>query len=301
VTGPVIAPCGYPYASGNPLTSVIFNEDECLGGIEAVGGSLAAVKLFYTDEHAMTLGVRSVVVKSASGTVTKDYPVSLLSANPGALQNPQTGSNILFGDQAGLDQMMRPMWPSLFITDTTSDPNSRIGDWQFGGRPFNPTAVFGSWKAAVRNVDSTVNPPVVSITPDADPAKNGLNLGPGADPMPAAVAALKNEGYHTEVVWYLPLIPGHTYRVQVIVHDGDQNKVGGDVGEACVDYCAGGNNPPPPNDGGLPPNQSTTPPPDCGPDSHVCGSGSTDPTYVCPTRSNGSVGQCINGCCMWVG
>src|SRR5262249_35003353 len=32
------------------------------------------------------------------------------------------------------------------------------------------------------------------------------------------------------------LIPGHAYRFYVIVHDGDQNKTGGDVGQACIDY-----------------------------------------------------------------
>ena len=32
------------------------------------------------------------------------------------------------------------------------------------------------------------------------------------------------------------LIPGHTYRFYVIVHDGDQNKVGGDAGQASFTY-----------------------------------------------------------------
>jgi hypothetical protein len=31
-----------------------------------------------------------------------------------------------------------------------------------------------------------------------------------------------------------PLLPTHTYRLQFLVHDGDQNKTGGDVGQACV-------------------------------------------------------------------
>jgi hypothetical protein len=30
------------------------------------------------------------------------------------------------------------------------------------------------------------------------------------------------------------LVAGHRYRAQFIVHDGDQNKDGGDVGQACV-------------------------------------------------------------------
>src|SRR5262249_49094786 len=32
------------------------------------------------------------------------------------------------------------------------------------------------------------------------------------------------------------LVPGHTYRFYVIVHDGDQNKVGGDAGQASFTY-----------------------------------------------------------------
>ena len=78
---------------------------------------------------------------------------------------------------------------------------------------------------------------MVTITPDADPAKNNWNLD-GGDPAPAG---LVNEGYGAEVRWDVDklmadgvLIPGHTYRFQFMVHDGDQNKTGGDVGEACT-------------------------------------------------------------------
>src|SRR5262249_60772655 len=74
----------------------------------------------------------------------------------------------------------------------------------------------------------------------APPAKNSWNLGPGADAAPAGLA---NEGYGAEIRWNLAdlqargvLIPGHTYRFYVIVHDGDQNKVGGDAGQASFTY-----------------------------------------------------------------
>src|SRR5262249_25238892 len=74
----------------------------------------------------------------------------------------------------------------------------------------------------------------------APPAKNSWNLGPGADAAPAGLA---NEGYGAEIRWNLAdlqargvLIPGHTYRFYVIVHDGDQNKVGGDCGQASFTY-----------------------------------------------------------------
>ena len=100
----VITDCGYPYASSNPLTSTVFNESEVLAAIQPSGSwPNGVVSVFYNDEHALTMGVRSVVVKSASGMTTTDYPVSPLAASPSAVTNPQTGTNILVGDQSGLD------------------------------------------------------------------------------------------------------------------------------------------------------------------------------------------------------
>jgi hypothetical protein len=230
--------CGYPYISSNALTSVVFNENEVLRAIVPAGAlPMASVRVFYNDEHALTLGVRSVAVKTASGTTTTDYPVSSLTSDPGSVIAAQTGANELTGNQSGFDQSLRPMWPVLFVTDVTSDPSSRSGDWQMGGKPYSPTAVFGSWKAAVRTVDTTVSPATVAIAPDADPAKNNWNLGTGSDPVPTGLA---NEGFGAEVRWDVSLAPGHSYRFQAMVHDGDQNKVGGDSGEACLVYCTGG-------------------------------------------------------------
>src|SRR5204862_4366297 len=133
---------------------------------------------------------------------------------------------------------------SLFITDITNDRTSRAGDWQYGGTPIAPDDAFGTWKAAVRTVDKTASPATITVTPDGDPAKNNWNLGAGSDTPPAG---LTNQGYGTEVRWNVsnlrvkdsngnpqPLQPGHLYRFQFMVHDGDQNKTGGDSGEACV-------------------------------------------------------------------
>jgi hypothetical protein len=237
VSGVAVTDCGYPYASSTPLTSVVFNEVEVLRAIEPAGAApTAVVRLFYNDEHALTLGVRHVDVQTTSGTTSTDYPVSALASNPGSVTNAQTGTIALIGDQSGLDASLRPMWPVLFLTDVTANPQNRAGDWQQGGRPIPPTEVFGTWKAAVRTVDQTKTPATVTITPDADPAKNNWNLGTGSDPVPSG---LKNEGFGAEVRWEVPLTPGHSYRIQVMVHDGDQNKAGGDSGEACVVYCAG--------------------------------------------------------------
>src|SRR5581483_10081923 len=72
------------------------------------------------------------------------------------------------------------------------------------------------------------------------------NLGPGSDAAPAGLA---NEGYGAEARWNLAdlnLIPGHTYRFYVIVHDGDQNKSGGDCGQASFVFTIPGVAAPPP-------------------------------------------------------
>jgi hypothetical protein len=274
----LVTDCGYPMASSSPLTTVDFNESDVLRAIEGSGGwPSASIRVFYNDEHALTLGVHQVVVKSASGTMTTDYPISPLTTNPGSATDPKTGTNELVGPQSGLDVSQRPMWPALFITDVTADPNSRAGDWQYGGRPHSPNAIYGTWKGAVRTVDARG---AITITPDPDPMKNNWNLG-GGDPVPKGLA---NEGYGAEVVWNVTLTPGHSYRLQAMVHDGDQNKAGGDSGQACVLFCAGGSAPPP-SDGGAPP-----PPPSCPMGTMRCGQ---DVDMVCPTNT-----VCANGCCL---
>src|SRR5262249_25398324 len=188
----------------------------------------------------LALGVRQVNVKTPGGVTTTNYAVSPLTANPDVALNAAVGSTATTGDQAGTDLSGRPMPPSLFITDTTNDPNNRSGDWQWGGTAIAPGAVFGTWKGVVRTVDYTTATPTVTVTCDADPVKNNWNLGPGSDAPPAGVAS---EGYGAEARWNLNdlyqqglVIPGHNYRFYVIVHDGDQNKSGGDCGQASFNY-----------------------------------------------------------------
>ncbi len=280
----VVLDCGYP-SSGSALGSTVFNEDDVLRAIVPGGSSSGGVvKVFYNDEHALTLGVRSVAVATGSGTTTTSYTVTGLPADPGMAINPQTGTTLLSGDQSGLDQSLRPMWPVLFITDVTTNPNDRSGDWQMGGKPIAPNAVYGSWKSAVRTVDKTVSPPAVRITPDADPAKNNWSLAGGDTPP----QGLGNEGYGAEIVWNVPLKAGHSYRVQVLVHDGDQNKAGGDAGEACALFCAGA--------GGDCEATNTCGggggTPTCPEGSQACGAGGIDPVS-CPQGS-----ACANGCCL---
>jgi uncharacterized repeat protein (TIGR01451 family) len=215
---------GYPYTSSVARTSTVFNESGVLALVDPAVATSATgtVRIFATDEHAPLLGVR-----------TSSKPVSAMPSNPGRVTNP------LYGDPTITDPYGRPIFPSLFITDVTdvSDNAShtsaayRAGDWQYGGTPIPPKDIFGAWKGASKSG--------TTLTTDADPAKNNLSLGSGAD---APSVALTSLGYVAEMRWNVgdlrlngqPLQAGRTYRLQFIVHDGDQNKTGGDVGQACA-------------------------------------------------------------------
>ena len=128
-----------------------------------------------------------------------------------------------------------------------------------------------------------MTPNKITITPDPDPMKNMWMLGPGSDPVPQG---LTNQGFGAEARWSVPLMSGHSYRLQAMVHDGDQNKAGGDSGEACVLFCAGGTGGAPGGDAGAPP------PPSCPAGSMAC---SQDEVYrtACPSTT-----VCANGCCV---
>lgn len=199
--------CGYPSSS--------FVESTTLVGINAVGGGTtpAEIEIFYSDEHALTLGCE-----------TASDPISPLSPDPGAVHYPATG------DPACVDAVGRPLRPVVFITDISEDASCTAGDLQQGGTPYDPVAVFGSWKGAAED------PTDHQGTPDVDPASNGSNLTSSADTPPSGTKF--PEKYGAEIRYEVGLISGHSYRIQVIAHDGDQNK-GGDSGEACAIFCAG--------------------------------------------------------------
>ncbi|MGH7328362.1 MAG: hypothetical protein ACREJX_08435, partial [Polyangiaceae bacterium] len=147
--------CGYP--------SSTFSESSTLCAITASGGGAtpAIVRLYYNDEHALTLGC---------GT-TSD-PVSPLASDPEALKYPQVG------DPACTDSVNRPLRPVLFVTDISGDPSCNAGDQQQGGQAYDPIAVFGTWKIADEGTDHVGSPP------RADPSSNNWNLTASADPVP---------------------------------------------------------------------------------------------------------------------
>jgi hypothetical protein len=201
--------CGYPASS--------FAESTTLCAINAVGGGSepAVIQVFYDDEHALTLGC-----------ATSAYPVSALTSDPGAVHYPQTG------DPACVDVVGRPLRPVLYVTDITADPSCTAGDQQKGGKPYDPVAIFGTCKSASEGSGNVGTPA------QSDPTSNKLKLGSSADPVPSSATTCGAEGYSAELRFEVGLVSGHSYRFQVVVHDGDQNK-GGDSGEACAVYCAG--------------------------------------------------------------
>jgi hypothetical protein len=194
------------------------------------------------------------------------------------------------------------MFPAIFITDTTYGGNPLGGDWQFGGTGIKPSFVSGTWKGAVRTVDQTTN--TVTVTPDADPAANNWNLGPGADLVPPG---LQNEGYGAEIRWDiadLGLQPGHSYRLYFIVHDGDQNKVGGDCGQGCAFITMPGGPPASPTPTATAsPTPTPTPTPTATPATivvggQVLGPSSGTKTVVITFQNNTAASQVLTGLSM---
>jgi hypothetical protein len=199
--------CGYPAAS--------FVESTTICAINATGGGStpAIIQVFYSDEHALTLGC-----------ATSSFPVEPLATDPDAVHYPQTG------DPACTDSVGRPLRPVVFITDISVDPSCTAGDLQMGGPAYDPVAIFGSWKSATEDANHVGTPAT------ADPTANNLNLTSQADPVPTNTCV--GDKYGAELRFEVGLISGHSYRIQVIAHDGDQNK-GGDSAEACAIFCAG--------------------------------------------------------------
>jgi hypothetical protein len=207
---PKVVDCGHGAVKGFNEGDILWAIDPGPGQFVGQGGS---IKAFYADEHPITLGAGSV---------------SPNSANPDHVVGPSVG------DTSKKDSNGFPYFPAIFITDITDNSNDQSGDVQNGGKASPPDELYGTWKPL--GTSSREN-------------KNGLNLGSGADPFPKesnlieASGTSKNgprEPYTSaEIIWKVdnlkvndqPLINGHTYRVQLILHDGDRD---GDIGQTCT-------------------------------------------------------------------
>ena len=235
----------YPDNSNMPRSGQAFNESDVLvasdPGQNTCGTQPDFIKVWYSDEHPICLGVRQVVIKTNGLTTTTNYPITPgPTKSPSYALDPLIGSTEIDSDHSGNDLAVdggRPLTPSLYITDITDNLKSRSGDWQQGGKAYSPDRIYGMWKAAVKIVDKTKTPALVTMQMDADPLKsNGWDLAGGVAPP----FGTPNEKYGAMVAWDVNklkvagvFISGRIYRIQFMVHDGDQNKTGGDVGQSC--------------------------------------------------------------------
>jgi len=174
----------------------------------AVGGSpVGIVRVFLQRRARAHAGREPGVVKTAAGDTMTSYPVSPLPMSPGSAVNPMTGTTELAGDQSGLDPSLRPMWPALFITDITTDPNSASAI--AAGRPAaRPERRLRKLEGGDSHRRQDRDPEQGHHHAEANPAKNHWDLA-GGDPVPAG---LTDQGFGAEARWDVPLVAGHSYR-----------------------------------------------------------------------------------------
>src|SRR6266540_3441314 len=217
--------CGYPVANSTafPRAAITFNESTVLKGFNPKTGGFLGDKIYayYSDEHALTLGGAGADWSGTQATAPAGSTAKSIDNT-----NPNTGA-------ATLDPSNRPLKPILYVTDITAGGTAnspQSGDWQAGAlhnaTGFTPSEVHGSFKPAGA----------------ADPPKNNGSLGT-LGTWATVTGGLKDEGFSAAIVWdtaSLGLTSGHIYKLQFMVHDGDQNQAGGDVGEGCTSASAPG-------------------------------------------------------------
>src|SRR5260221_10513529 len=166
--------CGYPDNSNSPRSGVLFSESGVLRACSPVSGGTTRIglglqiRMWYNDEHGLTLGVNKVIVQSSGGATLSTTPYTIetppTTSAGGSASNAagiNVGPTVQSGPQAGIDVALgadngRPMYPVLFITDlglvSSFNSSLRSGDWQqsASNTGVSPNAVFGTWKGATR-------------------------------------------------------------------------------------------------------------------------------------------------------
>jgi hypothetical protein len=172
----------YPNTTTDPLTSTAFNESTALVGttINVANGTFG---LFYTDEHAMALGVSSVTINNGT---PKTFPVSP-SPSPGpagSVSPPQVGGTYETPTQLGLQATAT----ATFVNSTTI--NFTINQGGSGYSSATPPAVIlagggGTFTSATATVNAAgqvtgitlvgatgyTSAPTVTIAPAVTPAQ----------------------------------------------------------------------------------------------------------------------------------
>jgi len=201
-------------------------------------------------------GTTATCINVAGGTAL-GFP----SQDPNNVQHSLDTSGPANGCTAGGLFCQRPLGPRLFITDITDNPSSRLGDWQYGGKDYLPTKVCGVWGYATKTIlktavagyfyqisnvnvrDANSLPCCFPFPPNVFIQNGTFRYGVGSDPVPAYATINPKAydeprpGYGSQIAWNLDslgLNDERAYRLQIMVHDGDNNGAGGDVGQGCV-------------------------------------------------------------------
>ena len=69
----------YPYSSSNPLTNIAFNESEIMYGA-SVNLATSTFDIFYSDEHALCLGVNQVTVQASATTTSGSKTITVATS-----------------------------------------------------------------------------------------------------------------------------------------------------------------------------------------------------------------------------
>lgn len=127
--------------------------------------------------------------------------------------------------------------PPSSVTSTGSGSTAGSGSALVG----SGSATAGSGSATTTTSAGGTDYPTITFAEDSDTASNcsgtGSNWSCTGVPDAPPNGWTQQQNWGSEIVWYidsLGLRPGHAYRLQVMVHDGDQNQSGGDVGEGCM-------------------------------------------------------------------
>jgi hypothetical protein len=250
--------CGYPTGSG--LSATTFNESTVLKGFTTTNVSpflndtthKPTLNVFYSDEWELNLGVDATGGDGHDATTSTDWRPTFLKSgttntyaddagtNPNDPQSSGTNpdrATVTTG--TGTDPETRPKAPVIFVTKVAANAAANTpaaGDWQQGGTAQSPSFIGGMWKAdgAPHQGQLLVNNKATGTAF----GNNGSFLGPHADAFSLNInGTLEKYGAETryDVLGLkdntgAAVGPGKTYKVQMMIHDGDHVS---DTGEAC--------------------------------------------------------------------
>jgi hypothetical protein len=176
-------------------------------------GNAQSVQIFYSGADALAAGTRAMTQRPTEHIV-----------NPPVNAGNKDANNF-------------PISPAIFLTDITANPTDVSGDARNGGVAQFSSDIYGAWR--IENGLSSTTP-------------NGQNLGAGADLWPPAngpAGGTRNSTWTAELLWPISnlktntgaaLTTGKTYRMQIVLHSGTQNK---EIAELCTSFTLG-NTPP---------------------------------------------------------